>query len=94
MLLQQCLQHLNQPRLHLPRQQLPRAIILPNLLKLLIILKEELQIVIRNIDFKIRTELLLILLRYLPTGEGLFVDFVLDLLSCVSEEDAGVWKRG
>jgi hypothetical protein len=86
--LYESLQQSNTLGFQLAREQRARPIVLR---KLLIILKEEPQILIGDIDLSIASFSSMLLFCLLTTTEPMFVDFVLELIRCVRHEYTAVY---
>lgn len=88
------LQQLYQQFFYVPGHEFSGGVLLSNLLEFFIILQEEAQVVVWNVHGQVSPLFTLLLCSRLTAREGVFIDFVFNLVLCVSQQDAAVWVRG
>lgn len=85
------LEHLYQNLFDLSSQHLTSTVFLSDLLKLLVVLQEKSQVLIRNVNSKVSTLLLLLFFCSLTSAESVLLDFAFNLFGGIRHEDS--WLR-
>lgn len=80
------LEHLNQNLFDFARHHLARTVLLANIFKFVVVFQEELQILERHVDVQVGSLLSLLLQSWLAAAKGILIDFLLDIISTVSQQ--------
>ena len=83
------LDNLNQDCLDFASRHLARAVRFADLLKFVVVFQEEGKVLEGHVDVDVCTLFALLLESSLSAGEGVAVDLLLDIIGCVSQQNAG-----